>query len=459
MAEADAATIYSNTITSRIYIFMPLQKIISKSSFILPILLSFALGTNNCSIATSVPYPHANLPLGKFPILQRMHMEPCKLSDGTFYVPATLSTIRWGILPNKESKAVLTVPSKSVITFDTLSSEGMVEDQGRDPVKFFGKFGVPQNQVLDDAIEICASNVEHNLKTDGPHIIIGPVAIEGAQPGDVLKVDILSLVPRVPYGIVGNRHGKGALPGEYPQNDGPFPGADKKHPDLYGNVFTFVPIKETNGKYNGIVPNKEGKEVTFELHPFMGILGTAPDTSAKVNSIPPSHYGGNLDLKDLTVGSSLYLPVEVPQGMFFLGDCHFAQGDGEVALTALEGSLRTKLRLTLLKTGDPEIPQAGEFKDPFGETPDYWMPIGLDPDLSEAMKKAVRASMKFLTEKMGMDPTTAYSYMSAATDFEITQVVDETQGVHAHIKKKDFKNVVNISKNADNNIAEQTQSE
>jgi acetamidase/formamidase len=371
-------------------------------------------------------------------ILQRMHMSPRKLPDGTYYVPCVLPTVRWGFLPNKDSKPVLKVPSKSLITFDTLSSEGMVEDQGRDPVKFFGKFGVRKNEVLQDAIDICASNLEHSITKDGPHIIMGPVAVEGAQPGDVLKVDIVSLTPRVPYGIIGNRHGKGALPGEFPQNDGPEAGASKQFPKLYGNVFTFVPVKTVDGKMYGSVRNKAGKDVNFPLHPFIGTMGVAADTSSKLNSIPPSSFGGNLDLKDLTPGSSLYLPVQVPGGMFFIGDPHFAQGDGEVALTALEASLRANIRLTVLKSGDPAIPGKGLFTEPFAETPEYWMPIGLDPDLNEAMKKTVRAAIKFLTDKMGMDPATAMAYLSVATDFEITQVVDETKGVHAHIRKKDF---------------------
>ena len=370
-------------------------------------------------------------------VLQRMYDHPCKLSDGHFYAPATLTTMQWGFLPNKNSKPILTVPSNSLVTFDNLSSEGMVEDQGRDPVKFFGKYGVPASDVLQDAIEICASKVEHNMVTAGPHIIIGPIAIEGAQPGDVLKVNLISMEPRVPYGIVGNRHGKGALPGEYPQNDGPKPGADKEHPQLFGSVFTFIPINTVDGKMFGTVKTVAGKDVRFPINPFMGTMGVAPDTTNKVNSIPPSSFGGNLDLKDLIVGSSLYLPIQLAGGMFFMGDPHFNQGDGEVALTALEASLRTTVRLTLLKAGDPNIPIKG-MKDPFAETPDYWMPIGLDADLDLALKKTVRTAIKFLTEKMDMDNATALSYLSAATDFEITQVVDETKGVHAHISKKDF---------------------
>ena len=374
-------------------------------------------------------------------VLQRMRNEPCKLPDGKFYVPANLSTMQWGFLPNKESKPILTVPSKSEIIFDTLSSEGMVEDQGRDPVKFFGQFGVAPSSVLQDAIEICASKTEHNMITDGPHIIIGPVAVEGAEAGDVLKVDVISLVPRVPYGIVGNRHGKGALPGEYPKNDGPKPGADKEHPELFGSVFTFVTVKTVDGKIYGVLKTNSDKEVRFPLNPFMGTMGVAPNTSDKVNSIPPSSYGGNLDIKDLTVGSSLYLPIECSGGMFCIGDPHFNQGDGEVALTALEASLRSTLRLTLLKAGDPAIPSKGALKYPFAETPDFWIPIGLDRDLDEALKKTVRAAIQFLVDKMGMDSATSLSYLSAATDFEISQVVDETKGVHAHISKKDFADV------------------
>jgi acetamidase/formamidase len=376
-------------------------------------------------------------------ILQRMSDHPCKLPDGSFYAPAALNTMQWGFLPNRNAKPILSVPSNSVLTFDNLSSEGMVEDQGRDPVKFFGKFGVPESDVLKDAVEICASNVEHNMATDGPHIIIGPIAVEGAQPGDVLKVEMISMEPRVPYGIVGNRPGKGALPAEYPQNDGPKPGASKEHPELFGSVFSFIPIKSIAGKMFGTLKTSTDKEIRFPIQPFMGTMGVAPNTAEKVSSIPPSSFGGNLDLKDLTVGSSLYLPIQVEGGMFFMGDPHFNQGDGEVALTALEASLRTKVRLKLLKAGDPNIP-VKDMKDPFAETPDYWMPIGLDTDLDNALKKTVRTAIKFLSEKMNMDNATALSYLSAATDFEITQVVDETKGVHAHISKKDFEDVLNL---------------
>jgi acetamidase/formamidase len=170
----------------------------------------------------------------------------------------------------------------------------------------------------------------------------------------------------------------------------------------------------------------------------MGTMGVAPNVAGKPNSIPPGDYGGNLDIHYLTAGATLYIPVQLAGGMFFLADPHFAQGNGEVSLTAIEGSLRATLKLSILKAGDASIPNGGKQPGPFAETPDYWIAIGLDPDLNEAMKKSTREAIRFLSEKMGMDRATAFAYLSAAADFEVSQVVDRTKGVHALIRKKDF---------------------
>jgi acetamidase/formamidase len=355
-----------------------------------------------------------------------------------FYVPATPDSIRWGYLPDSAAKAVLTVPSGATVTFDTVSHEGILEDQGRDPAKYFGGFGVPASQVLNDAKAIAASSLVHDFAKDGPHVVIGPVALENAQPGDVLKVEMISLVPRVPYGVISNRHGKGALPGEFPENSGPQPGAGAASPQLYNNVSKFVPIKQINGKWYGILAAGPGKEAHIPIAPFMGTMGVTPNLSGKPNSVPPGDYGGNMDIHYLAAGATLYLPVQVPGAMFFIADPHFAQGNGEVALTAIEGSLRTTLRFTVLKAGDPAIPAKDKLTGPFAETPDYWIAIGLDPDLNEAMKKATRESVRFLSEKLGMDRATALAYLSAAADFEVSQLVDKTKGIHALIRKKDF---------------------
>jgi acetamidase/formamidase len=373
-----------------------------------------------------------------FGILQPIGDKPAKMKDGTYYVPTTPETARWGSLPNADVKPVLSVPSGSVVTFDTVSHEGILEDQGKDPVKYFGKHGVKPEQVLKDAQAIAASSLDHDFAKDGPHVITGPVEIQGAQAGDVLMVEMLALKPRVPYGVISNRHGKGALPGEFPENKGQQPGADAAHPELYANVSTFCPIQEIGGKWYGIVKDAGGVEARILLKPFNGIMGVAVNTKEKANSIPPGAYGGNLDVNELGVGATLYIPVLVDGALFYAADPHFAQGDGEVALTAIEGSLRSTFRLTVLKAGDPRLPMKAPMKNPFAETPEYWIPIGLNADLGEAMKDATRQAIEFINTKLGMDRATAMAYLSAGTDFQVTQVVDRVKGVNAMIRKSDF---------------------
>lgn len=373
------------------------------------------------------------------PLADKPGPAPASLHTGAkYYVPVNLDTVRWGYLPDAQSKPILTVPSGSVITFDTISHEGILEDQGRDPVKYFAQFGVPSSHVLKDAQAIAASALDHNFAKDGPHVEVGPVDIEGAEPGDILKIEMISMTPRVPYGVVSNRHGKGALPNEMPEGPAPDPSASSAHPELYHNVSKFVSLETVRGKLFCVIKDSNGRAIRFAAAPFHGTVGVAPNVTGKPNSIPPGIYGGNLDIRYLTNGSTLYLPVQVAGGKFFISDPHFSQGNGEVALTAVEGSLRSTVRLTVLKLHQPGYPSKEQLSTPFAETADYWIPIGLDPDLNEAMKQAVRNAISFLAANQGIDRATALAYLSAATDFEVSQVVDRTKGVHALIRKKDF---------------------
>jgi acetamidase/formamidase len=373
----------------------------------------------------------------EFTVLQPLGDKPGKIKNG-YYVPSTPETVRWGSLPNVDATPVLSVPSGSLVTFDTVSHEGILEDQGKNPAKYFAQFGIEPGQVLKDAQAITESSLEHDFVKDGPHIITGPVEIEGAKVGDVLKVEMVRVQPRVPYGVISNRHGKGALPGEFPENKGPQPGADAAHPELFANVSTFCPIREIGGKWYGIVKDKSGLEARIPLKPFHGIMGVAVNSKDKPNSVPPGEYGGNLDINELTAGATLYLPVLVDGALFYAGDPHFVQGDGEVALTALEGSLRTTFRLSVLKPGDPALPMKAPMKNPFAETPQYWIPIGLNPNLDDAMKDATRQAVQFLSEKLGMDRATAYAYLSAGADFQVAEVVDRVKGINGMIRKADF---------------------
>ncbi|PXY31244.1 acetamidase/formamidase family protein [Prauserella muralis] len=369
------------------------------------------------------------------PVVLQPHRGPAR----GHYLPARPETVTWGRLPNRDSTPATVVDSGSVITIDTISHEGVLEDQGRDPLAYFTGHGVPPSQVLTDAVEV-AARVAHD--GPGPHVVTGPVAVRGAEPGHTLKIEVLDLRLRVPYGVVSNRHGKGALPGEYPEA---WAGRAEFAPyfNSGGNVSVFTEVGTRRGELVGVLP---GGAARFPLAPFLGVMGVARDTSDLVNSVPPTDAGGNIDINDLGVGSTLYLPVRVPGALFFTGDPHMAQGDGEVALTAMEGSLRATFRLTAIPPGGPAPKLA--FDEPFGETPSHWVPIGLsDPDgpvggqvtsLDVAMRRAVRSALRFLTEERGMPEPVAYAYLSAATDFQVSQVVDITTGIHGLIRKTDF---------------------
>jgi len=400
-------------------------------------ILSISLLTMSLSAVATTPYTMPLQPLADKPGLLKMK----GFGGKVFYVPSTLSTIKWGYLPNASDAPVLTVPSGATVVFDTVSHEGILEDQGRNPVQYFGSKGVPSRMVLNDAIAITQSNLSHDFVKDGPHIVTGPVAIQGAEPGDVLKIDILAVTPRVPYGVISNRHGKGALPGEFPEGAKPESDASAAEPSKFHNVSVFTPIRRTaRGQWEGVLKNQQGAEVTFPTAPFMGVMGVAADTNELVHSVPPGVFGGNMDVKDLGAGTTVYLPVFISGANFYAGDPHMSQGNGEVALTALEHSMRATFRFTLLKKGDARIPSSsGTLVKPFGETKEYWIAIGLHPDLNEAMKDAVRESVRFLSEVLGMDRAVAYAYLSAATDFNVSQVVDRTKGIHSLIRKSDFR--------------------
>ena len=387
-------------------------------------------------------------PAAPFSVLQPLADHPVRLVDPlvhreVWYVPTMIDHLRWGRLPNARTPAALTVPSGSLVTFDVVSHEGVLEDQGRDPVRFFGAHGIPRDQVLRDAIAVAASNTPHDFAHDGPHVLSPCVGVAGAEPGDVLRVDVVAITPRVPYGVNSIRHGKGALPDRFPDSPPPAPGASAAHPDLFHNVSFVVPLEAARDPrgHNGWVAlfhPQHGPVVRIPAHPFLGTMGVALATTDSLSSVPPGPYGGNLDLRHLTPGATLYLPVEVPGAQFFVSDSHFNEGNGEVDLTSIEASVRATVRLTVLKAGDRAIPTGGHLTIPFAETAEYWIPIGLDPDLNVAMRNAVTQGIAFLSDRFGMTPTEAYAYLSIATDFDVTEVVDATKGVHGLIRKSDF---------------------
>jgi len=177
--------------------------------------------------------------------------------------------------------------------------------------------------------------------------------------------------------------------------------------------------------------------VRFPLKPFLGIMGVAVSGSTRPHSVPPGPHGGNIDITLLTEGASLYLPVQVDGALAYVGDPHFAQGDGEVALTAMEASLRATIRFEVVAHEDA-LREFGTLVGPLAETSEYLIPTGMNEDLDIAVQDCVRAAIALLQARYGMDAEHAYAYLSAATDFNISQVVDLVKGVHARIRVADF---------------------
>jgi acetamidase/formamidase len=233
------------------------------------------------------------------------------------------------------------------------------------------------------------------------HALTGPVLVRGAAPGDVLQVEILDLVPGE-LGYTSFRPGLGLLPEDFP--------------DPYLHIWDL-----RNGQYGELKP---GIRVPFE--PFLGVMGTALDEAGEHATGPPRKNGGNADVKQLTRGATLYLPVWVDGALFSCGDGHAAQGDGEVCISAIETSMTATLRFTLRRDFSLEEPefQTGGPLSPRTNTGPYYATMGIAPDLMEATKKAVRKMLVYLVREHGLTREEAYILSSVALDLKISEIVD-----------------------------------
>ena len=356
------------------------------------------------------------------------------------HIASTPDTVRWGTLPIPDDQPMVAVESDDVLRIDTISHEGLLEDQGRDPLAFFHAQGVCDEDVLADAIDI-AAQAEHPQDA-GPHVITRPIEVKGAHPGDWLAIDILSLKPRVPYGVISNRHGKGVLAEELP----------------YGGstISIFARCMEYQGRLQGVIrrtgpdaietfrsgniarlPDPADGDIVFPLAPFLGIIGVTPNTGERLSTVPPGDFGGNIDINLLVEGARLYLPVFTEGAGLYVGDPHFAQGNGEVALTAFEASLDAALRVRLVAR-DQFIRRFGSLHGPLVETDDYLVTTGRALHLDDALVDCTQEAIRLLGACAGFDEKHAYAYLIAAVDFNISEAVDIQRGVHAKIRKRDI---------------------
>ena len=247
------------------------------------------------------------------------------------------------------------------------------------------------------------------VKDRGPggHVLTGPVFIEEAEPGDILELKIVSIELAIPYAY--NAIGQNGFLSD----------------EIFDRKMRIIELdrQKMMGHF------ADGIEIP--LHPFFGSMGVAPPKEAgRWNSAPPWIHGGNLDNKELTAGTSLFIPVHVKGALFEIGDGHAAQGNGEVDITAIETSLKAELQFIVHKGKTLQWPRA--------ETATHIITMGCDRDLNAATHIAVRGMIKYLVEEKKLSQADAYMLSSVAADVNITQLVDGNVGVHAMLSKSIF---------------------
>jgi acetamidase/formamidase len=406
-----------------------------------------------------------------------------------YYVPATDKTVHWGYF-SRSLKPLVEVESGDFVTVETLThhanddAERMVKgDPGAESVFYWDSKKKNVNRRG-------AGPMDHKVGAGGGfgvHICTGPVAVRGAQPGDILEVRIIDVIPRPSANpqYKGKSFGSNAAAwwgfhyndlSEEPKKrevitiyEVDASGERNWAKALYN--FRWTPQKDPFGITHAIIDYpgvpvdhstiKENpgilKNIRIPIRPHFGTMGLAPAEAEVVNSIPPSYTGGNIDNWRIGKGATLYYPVSVPGALLSVGDPHASQGDSELCGTAIECSLTGTFQLILHKKSSLPGTALADLRYPLLETQEEWLLHGfsypnyladLGPDAQSkifekssvdlALRDAFRKMRHFLTSTQGLSEDEAISLMSVAVDFGVTQVVDGNWGVHAIVKKSIF---------------------
>ena len=302
---------------------------------------------------------------------------------------AAPETVKWGFWDGA-LPPVLTISSGDRVTVDTLSGEPK---------------DLPDPALGFHVLAAHRAVLGGTEPGPGPHLLTGPVAVAGAEPGDVLEVEIESIAFLQDWGWNLQLPLRGTLPEEFPH-------ARRIH----------VPIDADSEET--VMPWGQ----RLKLKPFFGNFGVAPPLAhGRLSSVEPRAFGGNMDNKELGRGARISFPVFVPGALFSVGDGHALQGDGEVCLTAIETALRGTFRLTLHKGRRLTLPRA--------ETATSWITMGFDAILDNAAKEALRQMIDLIVEKTGLSRQDAYTLCSIAADLRVTQTVDREKGIHCVLLK------------------------
>jgi acetamidase/formamidase len=311
-----------------------------------------------------------------------------------YQLKSTPENIAWGYYWS-EAKPVLRIKSGDTVTIDCVSVANP---------QTLERAGMKEDQIEPDILRNYAA-IPREKRGPGGHPLTGPIAIEGAQPGDVLEVRIKEIRLRADYAFNSTA---GFLSDLFPQH-----------------VTRIIPL-DRQKMIGHFAPG-----IDIPLRPFFGSMGVAPPESmGKVSSSPPGIHAGNLDNKELVAGTTLFIPVHAAGALFEVGDGHAGMGNGEIDITAMETSLTGVFQFILRKDMHLKWPRA--------ETPTHWITMGIDQDLTQAARICGMETIDFLVEQKNLTREEAYALASVAVDFDITQLVDGTKGVHAMIPKSIF---------------------
>ena len=305
---------------------------------------------------------------------------------------STPETVRFGMF-DAAFPPVLTVASGDTVVFECVSGGPEVTPAPEQDLTI-----PPALQAIHDA----------KLERIGPHILTGPVAIEGAEPGDTLEARIEAIEPALDWGYCAVRPLAGTLPEDFP--------------DRY---VSHIRVDRA------ALTCKPDWGPTLPLRPFFGTMGVAPPRRyGRLSSKEPREHGGNMDCKELGAGARVFFPVWVPGANISVGDGHGRQGDGEVCVNALEMGLTGTFTFILHRRGD-----APAHTWPRAETATHFITLGFNEDLDLAMKQALRGMIDLIVARSALTRVQAYQFCSLAVDFRVTQTVNGEKGVHGMLEK------------------------
>ena len=331
---------------------------------------------------------------------------------------ATPDTCYWGYLDATEPHVLEVDPG------DALVIEAVTHHSGDAP-----------DLLMDDGVRAIWTGIPESERAPGVHIMTGPIHVRGARRGDTLRVELIGMRPRMPYGsncaanwgLFHERLGKERITIYElvdPPLDGGFPSLARP---MFGFDFTTLELYDVPGVVTEPDPAARepfSRPVEVPVRPHLGVMGVAPDGERR-SSIPPGVFGGNVDNWRFGPGATVHYPVLHEGAGFYVGDPHFAQGDGEICGTAIEASLDVTLRLSI--ADDVSVTA------PLLRTDTHWYTHGFGDGLDDAMAMAADQVLRLLVDRGGFTMDEAYSLASVAVDLGVTQVVDGTVGCHAGV--------------------------